>query len=91
MKLIDAFREEILKLESALPVLAKLAEAASPQGEDADFLVAERPLALADIREAVEALHALTTVLDSANETNDNTAHRPARLPRAANDGSSSR
>lgn len=89
MHLIHALKEEILKLGSAVPVLADLAVQASPDGEDAAFLLAERPLALRDAYEAIESLGALIALLEAQTDKPTNLVDHV--LPRlAANNDTSS-
>lgn len=85
MRLIDALKEEILKLGSAVPILADLAAQAIPQGEDAAFLRTERPLAARDAREAIESLKVLIALLET--QTDEQSALVRQSVPQlAAND-----
>ena len=85
MLLIDALKEEILKLGSAMPVLVDLAAQAMPKGEDAAFLLTERALAERDAREAMESLTVLINLLESQSDELSVLVHRT--VPQlAAND-----
>ena len=85
MRLIDALKEEILKLGSAMPVLVDLAAQAVPKGEDATFLLTERSLAVRDAREAIETLTVLINLLESRSDELSVLVHRT--VPQlAAND-----
>lgn len=63
MSLSRRLLHETRRLESSLDILIELSDSAETTDQHADFYRLERPLALADITDALQALRALAEIL----------------------------